>query len=187
MLASASLTILPVLFSSTAYATTWGLARFAASDPRTDTNNGRTIFYDAGTAQVLATMGLPASLANYDKYDMGENFGDSPLDIDNISPSSNFAIVTYTSPTTGRFIRHTFHQVTNGNIRLVWTPSDSKVNPTVIATGLPVGTPLAAFHHTDSAGNQVIVVQYGDENGLLTQCISNTDAGNWSAPVTVTT
>ncbi|KAJ6480426.1 hypothetical protein C8R45DRAFT_1101000 [Mycena sanguinolenta] len=87
--------------------------------------------------------------------------------------------VGYVSPSTNAFAVRMFYQATNGTILAAYH------------SGVPgLGTPLSAFQsNLNGVLPEVIVIQYLDENRLLTQRFTTADdnPAHWSAPVTITT
>ncbi|KAF8589653.1 hypothetical protein K439DRAFT_326568 [Ramaria rubella] len=160
-----------LLLSSTVRGVTWTPAKFAVIDAAT--LGVRNFFFLNGTIQELASSGTPGNTAGYSTWSVDNNFGvvgPGVIDpITNVAPSSDFAGLGYISTVSGNWQGRLFYQTTS-----------------VIAT-VPLGAPVSAFHQSNSAGEQAIIVQYTDSEGRLTQRFSTTDAGNWSAPVTITT
>ncbi|KAF8589658.1 hypothetical protein K439DRAFT_1612662 [Ramaria rubella] len=179
-----------LLLSSTVRGGTWAPAKFAVIDAAT--LGVRNFFFLNGTIQELASSGTPGNTAGYSTWSVDNNFGEvGPGVIDpitNVAPSSDFAGLGYISTVSENWQGRLFYQTTSGDIRSVINPGATQwqLDPTIIAT-VPLGAPISAFHQSNSAGEQAIIVQYTDSEGLLTQRFSTTDAGNWSAPVTITT
>ncbi|KAJ6483026.1 hypothetical protein DFH09DRAFT_1212749 [Mycena vulgaris] len=112
----------------------------------------------------------------------------------NAAPSTDIAVIGCISPVTHAFAVRLFYQATNGSIITAYHSGVAGdpiwlLDPVVIAT-VPLGAPLSAFQsNLNGVLPEVIVIQYTDANGLLTQRFTTTDGinGIWSAPVTITT
>jgi hypothetical protein len=169
----------------------------------------RTSFYGGnGTITELSTLAVPANPTAYNHWISGINL--AQFGIANATPSTDITVVGYLSPATKAFAVRMFYQTTDGAIRTAFhsgVPGDVnwKLDSIVIAIGR-LGTPLSAFQsnlngvlpvgrrvfETSLELNilqEIVVVQYTDTNGLLSQSFTTTDdeEGNWSAAVTVTT
>ncbi|KAJ7034830.1 hypothetical protein C8F04DRAFT_1182827 [Mycena alexandri] len=157
------------------------------------TVGARTYLYGGnGTIMELSTHGVPSDPTAYDTWAFFP--GVSTLNITNAAPSTDFAVIGYTSPVTGAFTTRLWYQATNGSIITAYHSGLADdppwvLDPVVIAT-VPLGTPLSAFHsNLNGVLPEIIVIQYPDVNGLLTHRWTTTEGVNgiWSAPVTITT
>jgi hypothetical protein len=156
----------------------------------------------------ISTLGVPSNPTGYNTWTFLQP-GISTLNIRNAAPSTDIAVIGYVSPATNAFAVRLFYQATNGSIITAYHSGVAGdpiwlLDPVVLAT-VPLGTPLSAFQSNLNGvlpvggffcvithlnvSQQVIVIQYTDENGLLTQRFTTTDSinGIWSAPVTITT
>ncbi|KAJ7330255.1 hypothetical protein DFH08DRAFT_940263, partial [Mycena albidolilacea] len=167
-------------------ATTWSPSKFAVVNVAT--SGARTYFYGGnGTIMEISTGGVPSNPAGYNTWAFEP--GISTLNIRNAAPSTDIAVVGYVSPATEGFAVRLFYQATNGEIITAYHSGVGgdplwQLDPVVIAT-VPLGTPLSAFQsNLNGVLPQVIVIQYTDANGLLTQRVTTTDGidGIWSAP-----
>ncbi|KAJ7331452.1 hypothetical protein DFH08DRAFT_966450 [Mycena albidolilacea] len=173
-------------------ATTWSPSKFAVVNVAG--SGARTYFYGGnGTIMEISTLGVPSNPTGYNTWIFLQP-GISTLNIRNAAPSTDIAVIGYVSPATNAFAVRLFYQATNGSIITAYHSGVAGdpiwlLDPVVLAT-VPLGTPLSAFQsNLNGVLPQVIVIQYTDANGLLTQRFSTTDSinGIWSAPVTITT
>ncbi|KAJ7814485.1 hypothetical protein B0H13DRAFT_1924812 [Mycena leptocephala] len=147
----------------------------------------RTYFYGNGSIVELATSGVPSNPASYNTWRVGANL--TQFNIVNVTPFTDITAIGYFSPATQQVTARLFYQTTDGFIRTAYhsgLPGDPlwSVDPATIAT-VPLGSPLYAFQSNLNGGlPEVIVMQYTDVDGLLTQRFTTTEAinGVWSAP-----
>ncbi|KAF8576450.1 hypothetical protein K439DRAFT_1622830 [Ramaria rubella] len=173
-----------LFLSHVVYATTWALPKLALADAQS--LGSRAYFQSGGTIQELASPGVPSSPDSYNAFAEGFNFALSPTEITNVAALSAFGAVGYISPTTQDLVICVFYQESMGNIRSVWYNGTWQLDPTVIAT-VTLEASIVAFQQSNTAGQEAVVVQYSNANGVLTQRVSTTDEGNWSVAGAVTT
>ncbi|KAJ7781836.1 hypothetical protein DFH07DRAFT_389265 [Mycena maculata] len=185
---------LSALFVSLGFAAaqTWSPTGFSVVN--VGPSGARTYFYDSGTIVELSTLAVPSNPAGYNTAWVADFSLATLYNLVNVTPFTDIATIGYISPATGGLVVRLFYQTTDGVIRTAYHSGVAgdppwSLDPVEIAT-VPLGSPLSAFQsNLNGVLPEILVIQYTDVNGLLTQRFTTTDGidGTWSAPVTITT
>ena len=114
-----------------------------------------TYFPSNGTIQQIQTVSKPNNPSGYNNWN---NTGTlAQFGVTNVSPSSAIAGIGYFSPQSGALIQRIFYQTTNGDIRSAFHSGINGqpsfvLDPTIIASGVPLGSPISAMQQANAPG-----------------------------------
>ena len=126
-------------------------------------NGVRTYFPFNGTIQKIESVSTPTNPSGFSTWN---NIGTlAEFGVTDVAQQSAIAGVGYLSPQTGALIQRLFYQTTNGDIRTVFHPGITGepgflIDPTIIASNVPLGTPISAMQQASPGLGQPVSCFY---------------------------